>query len=261
MGIAEMTQAFTDRVAVVTGAAQSIGYECAAAFARKGAQVVITDLNAEKAEASAQALRDAGLAAVALPLDVREPAQIETVVRTIGERFGRLDIWFNNAGLAHHYDSFELSPELWHTSIEVMLSGVFFGCQVAGKFMRDHGGGAIVNMASVNGFVAQPRRAAYCSAKAGVIMLTQVLAAEWAAHDIRVNAVAPSPVATSGMARTIDAHGITSLDQYMNRHPTKRMTGMSGVISAVLFLAGSDASFVTGETLCVDGGWVAYGYL
>src|SRR5205085_265477 len=103
----------------------------------------------------------------------------------------------NNAGLAHHYDSFELSPEQWHSSVDVMLSGVFFGCQAAGRFMRDHGGGAIVNMASVNGFVAQPRRAAYCSVKAGVVMLTQVLAAEWGQHYIRVNAVAPSPVEAS----------------------------------------------------------------
>lgn len=256
-----MTRDFVNQVVVVTGAAQSIGYECAAAFARHGAQVVITDINGEKAEASAQELREQGLAAVAFALDVREPARLQTVVGNVADRFGRLDVWFNNAGLAHHFDSFELSPELWRTSLDVMLSGVFFGCQAAGKFMRDHGGGAIVNMASINGFVAQPRRAAYCSAKAGVIMLTQVLASEWAGHGIRVNAVAPSPVAASGMAKTIDAHGITSLDQYAQRHPTKRMTPMSDVISAVLFLAGAEASFVTGETLSVDGGWAAYGYL
>lgn len=261
LGVTEMTPQFANKVTVVTGAAQSIGYECSAAFARAGAQVVITDIDGDKAETAARGLRNEGLSAVAFSLDVREPAQMAKVVQQVAERFGRLDVWFNNAGLAHHFDSFELSPELWHTSLDVMLSGVFFGCQAAGKFMRDHGGGIIVNMASVNGYVAQPRRAAYCSAKAGVIILTQVLATEWAPYGIRVNAVAPSPVAESGMAKTIDAHGITSLDQYTNRHPMKRMTPMSDVISAVLFLAGSDASFVTGETLCVDGGWVAYGYL
>jgi NAD(P)-dependent dehydrogenase (short-subunit alcohol dehydrogenase family) len=256
-----MSERFAGRVAVVTGAAQSIGFECAAAFARAGAYAVITDINGQKAETAAQSLRAQGLSAIALPLDVREPAQIEAVVQNVAERFGRLDVWFNNAGLAHHYDSFELPRELWQQSLDVMLSGPFFGCQAAGKFMRDHGGGAIVNMASVNGLVAQPRRAAYCSVKAGVVMLTKVLGSEWAPYGIRVNAVAPSPVATSGMAQTIDAHGITSLSQYANRHPMKQMTEMREVTEAVLFLASDAASFMTGETLCVDGGWVAYGYL
>jgi NAD(P)-dependent dehydrogenase (short-subunit alcohol dehydrogenase family) len=232
-----MTQRFKDKVAVVTGAAQSIGLACAAAFAREGAQVVIADLNLEKAEAAAGSLQAEGLAALALPLDVREPEQAQRVVSEAVNRFGHLDVWLNNAGVAHHYDSFDLPRDLWQSSLDVLLSGAFYGCQAAGRVMRDQGGGAIVNMASVNGLVSQPRRAAYCTAKAGLIMLTRVLAAEWAAHNIRVNAVAPSPVATSGMA------------------------AMHEVTDAVLFLASDAASFVTGETLCVDGGWVAYGYL
>ncbi|HZQ10521.1 MAG TPA: SDR family oxidoreductase [Anaerolineae bacterium] len=256
-----MNGRFTGRVAVVTGSAQSIGLECATAFAREGAHAVLTDINAEQAQAAAQSLREQNLSAIAFPLDVREPEQIAALVQRVAEQFGQLDIWVNNAGLAHHYDSFDLPRELWQHSLDVMLSGPFFGSQAAGKYMRDHGGGAIVNMASVNAMVPQPRRAAYCSAKAGVVMLTQVLASEWAQYGIRVNAVAPSPVATSGMAQAIDSVGITSLSQYTNRHPMKRMAAMREVTEAVLFLASDEASFVTGETLCVDGGWVAYGYL
>jgi len=256
-----MSERFQGRVVGVTGAAQSIGLECARAFCREGAQVVLTDIQPDKVEDAAAGLRRDGFGALALALDVRDPEQVEAVVNQVVSNLGRLDVWVNNAGLAHHYDSFELPRELWQHSLDVMLSGPFYGCQAAGKVMRAQGGGAIVNMASVNGFVPQPRRAAYCSAKAAVVMLTRVLASEWAQHQIRVNAVAPSPVGTSGMAQMIDSVGITSLSQYTNRHPMKRMARMSEVTEAVLFLASDDASFVTGETLCVDGGWSAYGYL
>ena len=254
-----MSQRFMGRVAVVTGAAQSIGFECAAAFARAGAHTVLTDLNADKVQAAAQGLQAEGLSVISLPLDVRDPDQAEQVAQSVATRFGALDVWVNNAGLAHHHDSFELPRDLWQISLDVMLSGTFFGCQAAGRAMRERGG-TIVNMASVNGFVPQPRRAAYCAAKAGVIMLTRVLASEWAAKHIRVNAVAPSPVGASGMAQMIDTVGITSLSQYTERHPMKRMAEMREVIEAVLFLASDAASFITGETLCVDGGWTAYGY-
>jgi NAD(P)-dependent dehydrogenase (short-subunit alcohol dehydrogenase family) len=250
---------FDERVAVVTGAAQSIGLACATAFAREGAHIVIADINREKAEEAAESLRADNLSAVALPLDVRDPDQAQAVVQETVRLWGRIDVWVNNAGVAHHYDSLDLPPDLWKSSLDVLLSGAFYGCQAAGRAMRDHGG-SIVNMASVNGLVALPRRAAYATAKAGLIMLTRVLAAEWAAYKIRVNAVAPSPVATSGMADWGVAHGFAG-SLYVDRHPMKRMGELHEVTDAVLFLAGDEASFVTGETLCVDGGWVAYGYL
>jgi NAD(P)-dependent dehydrogenase (short-subunit alcohol dehydrogenase family) len=256
-----MSERFKGKVAVVTGAAQSIGMACAKAFAQEGAQVVIADLNIEKAEEAAKLLLSEGLAALALALDVREQEQARIIVREVVRRFDHLDVWVNNAGVAHHYDSFDLPGDLWQGSLDVMLSGAFYGCQAAGRAMRDQGGGAIVNMASVNGLVSQPRRAAYSAAKAGLIMLTRVLAAEWAVHGIRVNAVAPSPVATSGMADWGEKQGFAPGSIYVERHPMKRMAAMHEVTDAVLFLASDAASFVTGETLCVDGGWVAYGYL
>src|SRR5688500_5796716 len=256
-----MSERFAGKVAVVTGAAQSIGLACAKAFGEEGAQVVIADLNIEKAEAAARSMQSEGLAALALPLDVRIQAQASAIVSEIIQRYGHLDVWVNNAGVAHHYDSFDLPGDLWQGSMDVMLSGASYGCQAAGRAMRDQGGGAIVNMVSVNGLVSQPRRAAYSTAKAGLIMLTQVLAAEWAAHGIRVNAVAPSPVATSGMADWGEKQGFAPGSIYVERHPMKRMAAMHEVTDAVLFLASDAASFVTGETLCVDGGWVAYGYL
>lgn len=256
-----MNRRFENRVVVVTGSAQSIGYECAAAFGREGATVVIADIQVEKAEAAARQLQAQDMQAVALSLDVRVPQETQSVVAEVVRRFERLDVWVNNAGVAHHYDSFDLPPEMWQGGMDVLLSGAFYGCQAAGRAMRDQGGGCIVNIASVNGFVSQPRRAVYCTAKAGLIMLTRVLAAEWAAHHIRVNAVAPSPVATSGMANFGQTQGFAAGNIYVERHPMKRMAEMGEVTEAVLFLASDESSFITGETLCVDGGWVAYGYL
>lgn len=256
-----MMQRFENRVAVVTGSAQSIGFECAAAYGREGAAVVIADIQLDKAEAAVQQLQSQGIQAVALPLDVRVPQQSLAVVDEVLRRFKRLDVWVNNAGVAHHYDSFDLPPEMWQTGMDVLLSGAFYGCQAAGRAMRDQGGGCIVNIASVNGFVAQPRRAVYATAKAGLIMLTRVLASEWAVHNIRVNAVAPSPVATSGMAKFGQTQGFAADDIYVQRHPMKRMADMREVTEAVLFLSNDESAFITGETLPVDGGWVAYGYL
>ena len=128
-----MSQRFMGRVAVVTGAAQSIGFECAAAFARAGAHTVLTDLNADKVQAAAQGLQAEGLSVISLPLDVRDPDQAEQVAQSVATRFGALDVWVNNAGLAHHHDSFELPRDLWQISLDVMLSGAFFGCQAAGR--------------------------------------------------------------------------------------------------------------------------------
>jgi NAD(P)-dependent dehydrogenase (short-subunit alcohol dehydrogenase family) len=258
MGAAEMR--FVNQVAVVTGAAQSIGLACASAFGREGARVVIADINLDQAQAAAESLTAEGLTAIALALDVRRADQCQAVVSRVVKQFGRLDVWVNNAGIAHHCDSFDLPPDLWQNSLDVLLSGAFYSCQAAGRAMRAGGGGAIVNMASVNGLVSQPRRAAYATAKAGLIMLTRVLAAEWAAHRIRVNAVAPSPVATSGMAACGQTHGFAG-SLYVERHPMERMAELHEVTDAVLFLASDEAAVITGETLCVDGGWTAYGYL
>lgn len=256
-----MNGRFENRVAVVTGSAQSIGFECAAAFGRDSATVVIADIQIDKAEDAVRQLHSQGIQAIALPLDVRVPQQTQSVVDEVLRRYNRLDVWVNNAGVAHHYDSFDLPPEMWQTGIDVLLSGAFYGCQAAGRAMSEQGGGCIVNIASVNGFVSQPRRAVYCTAKAGLVMLTRVLAAEWAVHNIRVNAVAPSPVATSGMAKYGQTQGFAVDDIYIERHPMKRMAEMREVTEAVLFLANDESSFITGETLSVDGGWVAYGYL
>ena len=171
-----------------------------------------------------------------------------------------MDIWINNAGVALHGPSDSLSLESWQKSIDIMLSGTFFGCQAAGQAMIAQRGGTIINIASVNGLVAQAGRAAYCAAKAGVIRLTEVLGVEWASHGIRVNAIAPSVVLTD-LARTTISNGMATMEGYIERTPAHRLSEVSDVVYALMYLASNQASYLTGQTLLVDGGWASDHYL
>ncbi len=171
---------FEDQVVVITGAGRGIGYALAEQFAGEGARVVIAEKNAELGEESARRL---GVAFAAL--DVSDAASVRQAVAAIVERHGRIDVWINNAGIAHKGYAVTLEPEDWDADIGVLLSGAFYCARYAGQVMLDQGRGSMVNIASVNGLLAQKGRAPYCSAKAGLIMLTKVLAAEWAERGSR----------------------------------------------------------------------------
>jgi 3-oxoacyl-[acyl-carrier protein] reductase len=249
---AEADRQFADQVVVVTGAGRGIGYAISERFAQAGARVVIAEMNAETGKKAAATLN-----AVFEPLDVRDAAAVERTVQSVVNRFGRIDVWVNNAGVAHKGRAEELVVEDWDTDISTMLSGPFYCAKYAGKVMLQQKSGSVVNIASVNGLLAQKGRAPYCSAKAGLIMLTKVLASEWAEHGVRVNAVAPGVVMTELVQQGID-QGIVTQQAYLSRIPMGRLGELTEVVEAVLFLAGDEASFVTGEVLRVDGGWTGY---
>jgi len=248
------------RVAVITGAGRGIGLAVARRFTQQGAIVIIADISDERGERASEGLRAEGLSAHYLPLDVTDPDAVEGVVRRVASEWGRLDIWVNNAGLAEHGPSEELSPASWQRSIGIMLSGAFYGCQSAGRVMLALGRGSIINVASVNGLVAQAGRAAYCAAKAGTIRLTEVLAAEWAGRGVRVNAVAPSVFPTELIVSALQT-GAATLDGYVGRTPARRLGELEELTGTFLFLASDAASYITGQTLRVDGGWVSDHYL
>ena len=249
-----------NKVAIITGASKGIGKGIAIAYAKEGATVILASRSMDLLSAIADGINNNGGQALALKVDVRRSESIQAVVDTAVERFGRLDIMVNNAGISMAHPSEELAPEDWVRAVETDLSGVFYGCQSAGRQMMIQGGGCIINITSVYGIVAAPLRAAYCSSKAAANMLTKVLAIEWASKKIRVNAIAPGYIRTELVMGLVE-RGIMPVEAIEKRTPQGRMGEVKDVLGAALFLASEEASFVTGSILAIDGGWTAYGYL
>jgi len=238
-----------NKVIVVSGGASGIGAEVSARLAAEGARVVIADLNVAQAESHA---------ALSVTCDITNPEQCDAVAQAAINAFCRIDGVVNCAGISKPHDSISLPPADWSRMVDVQLNGAFYFIQACAKRMMENGG-AIVFITSTNAEAAFPRRAAYCCAKAGVAMLTKVLAIEWAEKGIRVNAVGPAYVATEMTKRNIAA-GNVSEAQIKARIPLGRLAQPADVADAVSFLLSDKASFITGHSLYVDGGWLAYGY-
>ena len=247
-----------DRVILITGGASGIGAETSTRLASGGARIVIADLNAGQAQAKASGIAAGGGQAIAVACDITSPEQCDHAAQTAVDQFGRLDALVNCAGISRPHDSISQPPADWAAMVAVQLNGAFYMAQACAKRMWGEGG-AIVFITSTNAEAAFPRRAAYCSAKAGVAMLTKVLAIEWAERRIRVNAVGPAYVATEMTQRNIAA-GNLSESQVKARIPLGRLAQPGDVADAVSFLLSSQAGFITGQSLYVDGGWLAYGY-
>ncbi|MFN8377398.1 MAG: SDR family oxidoreductase [Anaerolineae bacterium] len=243
---------FTDQVVCITGAGRGLGYAMAERFAAEDAQVVILEKDARTGAASSEQL-----GATFIELDVSDAAAVARAVAQIDAQFGGIDVWINNAGIAHKGYAVDLSPEDWDADLGVMLSGAFYCANAVGKVFLRQGRGNLINIASVNGLFAQKGRAPYCAAKAGLIMLTKVLASEWGEHGIRVNAIAPGVVMTDLVQQGID-QGLVNEQTYLSRIPMGRLGDKNEVVEVALFLAGNESTFMTGDCVRVDGGWTAY---
>jgi len=246
-----------DKVILVAGGAGGIGAETSARLAAEGARVVIADLSEEAARTKAEELAPGG-GALGVGCDITDAGQCGRAAQAGVDRFGRLDGMVNCAGISKPHDSVSLPPEDWARMVDVQLNGAFYLAQACAQRMWD-AGGAMVFITSTNAEAAFPRRAAYCAAKAGVAMLTKVLAVEWAGRGIRVNAVGPAYVATEMTQRNIAAGNVNEA-QIKARIPLGRLARPGDVADAVSFLLGDQSSFITGHSLYVDGGWLAYGY-
>ena len=250
-----------DRVAIVTGAGRGIGFGIAQVFGREGARVIIGELVEERGQGAAEKLKAEGFQAQAFPLDVTQTASCQRLTRQVLEEYGQIEILVNNAGLFLLHPSEEMPEERWRLQIDVMLNGAFFMTQaVALDAMIPQKNGVVVSIASIGGMGGWPMRSAYNAAKAGLIVLTEVLATEWAQHNIRLNCISPS-VTRTDMMETLIRQGAVTLDKYANRTPMGRVAEVSEVAEVALFLASDRASYITGENLRVDGGWVPYGNL
>ena len=245
-----------DKVAIVTGGGSGIGAAACRLFAAEGARVAVADIDGAAAEAVAGEIGDAALA---VTVDVASSADVEAMVATVVDRFGRLDVLVNNAGYGIPGGVVETEEDDWDKLMAVNLKGVYLGCRHAIPVMREQGGGVIVNTASVVSFVGIENRAAYCASKGGVASLTRAVALDHVADNIRVNAVAPGTIETAYhremMAKSNDPaafkRGIEER-QAMNRLGTPEE-----IAYAILYLAADESSFTTGTILTADGGMTA----
>jgi 3-hydroxybutyrate dehydrogenase len=254
-----------ERVAVITGAASGIGYAIAKSFAQAGANCVIADIDPGSGERARIELEALGPACEFVATNVSDPAQVRRLMDTAIDKFGRLDILVNNAGLQHISPVIDFPEERWDYLIGVILTGTFLGCKYALPHMIRQKWGRVVNIASLHSKVASPFKAAYVSAKHGVLGLTKVVALEVAEHNITSNAICPAYVRTPLVEKQIQEqavrHGISPADVV-----TKIMTEPAAihrllepeeVAALALYLCSDEAAGITGAALDIDLGWTA----
>ena len=242
----------TEKVALVTGAARGIGLATTQRFLREGWKVVMVDRDGDELTKVAQGLN----AAMPIIADVSQPDQVDGYIGETEKHFGRLDALVNNAGVADFGPIAETTFERWRTIMATNLDGVFLTSQAAVPLMRETGGGAIVNIASISGLRASTLRVAYGTSKAAVIQLTLQQAAELGEVGIRANAVAPGPVATK-LAMAV--HTPEIIAAYHDALPLNRYGNEDEIANAIWFLCSDEASFITGQVIAADGGFEATG--
>ena len=247
----------TGRHAIVTGASRGIGRAIALRLAEAGAEVAVLARSTGALEDLAKEIAGLGGRALVLTCDVDDPEQIDRAVGAALEEFGRLEILVNNAGGFAHIGPFlAMEPADWTAIMRTNLESVVHFCRVAGGHMTQAGGGSVINIASVGGYNGVPMLSPYAVAKAGVISLTRTLAAEWASHGVRVNAIAP------GWTRTELTRGFagnpTLADELIRAVPAGRWGEPDDLAGAAVYLAGDGAKMVTGTCLTVDGGVTCY---
>ncbi|MBI3072020.1 MAG: SDR family oxidoreductase [Deltaproteobacteria bacterium] len=245
---------FEGKVGIVTGGATGIGRGLMRGLAAAGARVTIASRKEDRLRAAAAEVVETGCDAPHVEVcDVRDAESCERMVKATAEKFGRLDFLVNNAGANFLCPAMAISANGWRAVVETVLNGTFFCSVAAARVMMECGGGAIVNMAATNGWNGSPLIAHSGAAKAGVLNLTETLAVEWAPFKIRVNAVAPGPVATEGakerLWREDDAR--RRIEEAI---PLGRMASVDDCVQATLFLLSPAAAYITGTTLAVDGG-------
>lgn len=246
-----------DKVAIVTGGKGGIGKAIALALAKAGAHVVICGRVIEdgKLTAVANEIQTLGRRSLAVRADVTKRADVDNLVRKVIEEFGHIDILVNNAGILIYSPMLQLTEEDWDKIINTNLKGYYYCCQAVGKKMVEQKAGNIINIASEWGISAFPEAGAYCIAKAGVIMLTRVLALELASDNIRVNAIAPGPVKTDLLrAQSPDELDPEELKEIKAKVPLQHVAEPAEIAGTAVFLASEASSFITGSIIAVDGG-------
>ncbi len=252
---------FKGKVVVVTGGGGSIGKSLTIAFAKAGATVVCIDSDLKKAnEVKFSANEELFSKIIPFYVDVSLYPEVRKNVSQIIEELGKIDILINNAGIGASETAIELPCEDWDRTISTNLSGTFYYSKYVGREMANQASGVIINISSIYGCTTAPERAAYCASKAGINSLTKVMAVELAEYNIRVNAVAPGYILTELVKENMQK-GKVELEKIKDRTPMKRLCTAEEVVDVIFFLCSDKASFITGESIIVDGGWTAYNYI
>ena len=245
------------KVALITGAASGLGAESARRLAREGASLVLTDM---AAEAGAALAAEIGSTALFIAHDVTDEAGWAEVVRTARERFGRIDVLVNSAGVASEGGPLlEISFESWRRILSINLDGTFLGMRAVAPSMVETGGGSIINLSSILGKVGMPGAPAYCASKGGVLMLTKATALELAPLGVRVNSVHPGFIETPMVVNALHEaeNGNEMRDMLISRHALGRLGVPREIADGIVFLASDESSFMTGAELVIDGGYTA----
>jgi NAD(P)-dependent dehydrogenase (short-subunit alcohol dehydrogenase family) len=252
-----MEKPFSGKVALVTGGSFGIGRATALAFAACGANVVIADWVEDKEQTTIRQVNDMGTESLFIKCDVSRADDVKDMIWKIISRFGRLDFAFNNAGIEGvSANTTDCSEENWDKTIGVNLKGIWLCMKNEIPYMLKHGGGAIVNCASVAGLIGLSGLPAYVVSKHGVVGLTKTAALEYVKDGIRINAVCPGVIKTP-MVDRVTGHDKEVEKQYISMEPIGRMGKPEEVAEAVIWLCSDKASFITGHALPVDGGWIA----
>jgi meso-butanediol dehydrogenase / (S,S)-butanediol dehydrogenase / diacetyl reductase len=250
---------FQDRVVVVTGAGSGIGRVIAMRFAAEGALAAVVDWHGDRAQAVAAEIAAAGARALAVTADVSAGAEVESMAGQVRSRLGPVDVLVNNAAIADGDDVLAMDEPTWERDVDVVLKSVFLCTKAVLPSMIARGGGAIVNIASVNGLSALGNEA-YSAAKAGVINLTMGIAVRYGAHGVRCNAIAPGTVRTPVWQERIGRDPVV-FERLVKWYPLGRVGEPDDIANAALFLASEEASWITGAVLRVDGGLLAGNHL
>ncbi len=245
-----------DKVSIMTGGARGLGKAMAQSLAQAGSDIVIVDLDLETAQKTANALASEGVRALALKVDVTNPEEAEQMADEVVRKFGRIDVLFNNAGIAQWVNAEEMSLEDWKRMMSVNLDSVFIMSKAVGKIMIKQQMGSIVNTSSMSGVIVNTPQcqAAYNVSKAGVIMLTKSLAVEWAKHNIRVNTIAPGYMETE-LVEQFRAEHKETMDLWTKLTPMNRMGRPYELGGLAVYLASEASSYVTGAVCLIDGGY------
>lgn len=247
-----------NKVAVVTGGARGLGKAMAIGFAEAGANVVISDLLIDKAEKTAHEIEKLGVKAIAIKVDVTDEDDVNKLVHDVVDKFGKIDILLNNAGICINSPTEEMTKKQWDDVINVNLNGVFLCSKAFGKEMIKNKKGSIINVSSMSGYIVNyPQlQIAYNTSKAAVTHLTKSLAAEWAKYNIRVNGIAPGYMRTEMTKKSISPQDMSKY--FVEPTPMKRIGEPEELQGAAVYLASEASSFMTGNILIIDGGFIIY---